>query len=280
MSINSYCIAVILYKPHDDVWPRLRAAIEAGYPVFVFDNSPGLSPLPSDIVDSPAVEYLTLGCNSGIGEALSRLCRTAGSRGYDWLLYFDQDTIFDEMTMRFIDGVGEQLLSGHASERSGTEPKLASITFRDRPSTSARRTVRAEGIDLQVVDFTINSGTLFDLHSLERIGWHDPSFFIDGVDYAYCLAAAKAGYLVGEIAGTPGLNHSSEQDNSAYSFFGYRFIGRRYPKYRRKDFYRSSLRLIFRAMGIGVKQSVWLFKSLAIYWAVQTLIPFSKKLAD
>lgn len=280
MNTNSYCIAVILYKPNADVWSRIRIAAEAGYKVLLFDNSPGLSLLPPDILDTSSTEYLTLGNNSGIGEALLRLCRAAVSRGYERLLYFDQDTIFDEQTLRFIEDVGARIMVPPAEAGMGPEPRLASITFRDRPSVTVSRTRRVGDVDLQVVDFTINSGSLFDLKALERIGWHDPGFFIDGVDYAYCLAAARAGYLIGEIAETPGLNHSSEQDDSRYSFFGYNFSGRRYPKYRRKDFYRSSFRLIRDAMGIDARRASWLFRSLVFYWIVQTIIPFSKKVVD
>ena len=247
MEKSDCIIAIILYRPRLELWRRIQMAMDEGYQVYLFDNSPALTVIPADIRKARAVRCFTLGDNAGIGFAMRQMCATAYYEGYRCLLYFDQDTVFTASTLKFISSY--RLEQGQeAPVAADKSASLASVTFRDRLSASRRSMAKIAGYSLQIVDFTINSGTLFYLDKLRRIGWHDPSFFIDGVDYAYCLAASQAGYEIAEISEVPGLNHAAEQADCSYRFLGKSFVARRYPRYRRKDFFLSSCRLIFRAL--------------------------------
>jgi hypothetical protein len=45
----------------------------------------------------------------------------------------------------------------------------------------------------------ISSGSLFNLNILKKINWNNVKYFVDGVDYEFCLRANKMGYLLQRI---------------------------------------------------------------------------------
>jgi rhamnosyltransferase len=199
------------------------------------------------------------------------MCATAYCEGFSNFLYFDQDTIFTEATLEYINCFATLWLN----QKNNIGDECACITFRD-----FSRSIRQGGklryevgnYSITRVDFTISSGSLFNLERLKAAGWHDDTFFIDGVDYAVCLAIAKSGCLIGEIGPTPGLDHRTEQEDGDYKILGYRFRGRRYPVYRLKDFVLSSLRLILIAARQSMKKTIWLLRSLTLFCIMQILV--------
>jgi rhamnosyltransferase len=267
-------ISIILYKPSKDIWFRIRQSIGKKYVVFIFDNSPLATKCPIDILSSPDVHYFTFGLNVGIGLAIKQMCATAYYEHIKYLVYFDQDTVFTSDTLDYISEF-VSLVEGEEGKTNKRIERISSITFRDQKKSSCSDTFEFSGRTMQIVDFTINSGSLFFLERLKEIGWHNSKYFIDGVDYSYCLEAAAAGYYIAEINGVPGLNHSIEQGDCLHKFLGCSFVGRRYPLYRRKDFLFSSNKLIFRAMRVDARKVLWLTRSLVLYFVIQMIIPFS-----
>lgn len=127
------------------------------------------------------------------------------------------------------------------------------------------------------MDFTISSGTLFDLKNLKKAGWHDENYFIDGVDYYICLSSEAAGLRVAEIFNTPGLDHDKEQGDINFTFLFKQYKGRKYPAYRIKDYINSSLKLIFKSTRMGSKKTLIIVRLLIIYILTQCFIYISKR---
>ncbi|MBR7784688.1 hypothetical protein KDM89_21375, partial [Undibacterium sp. LFS511W] len=66
----------------------------------------------------------------------------------------------------------------------------------------------------------ISSGSMFFLENLKLIGWHNQTYFVDGVDYECCLRARQYGLKIGKCGDTPGFDHVSEQPDKVFAIFG------------------------------------------------------------
>lgn len=265
-------IALILYRADDSAYCRMKVAVDEGYRLFIFDNFP--SDKSKCFADKYRgnIRYFTFEKNVGIGPALKLLCSKAYEEQNPYLLYFDQDTVYDRDTLKFICeylNVSSERIIYNVTE------KLLSVTFRD--GTVKRKEKCSEKIfvgryELHIVDLTINSGTLFYLKNLKKVGWHDESYTMDGVDYYMCLAAKIAGLSVAEIYNTPGLDHMAEQGAKVYKFLFKRYVGRKYPVRRIQDYLRSSLKLVIKSFLIETRISLRIIRLLMSYLLIQVFI--------
>jgi GT2 family glycosyltransferase len=271
-------IAIILYKPEHSTYQRIKMAIGEGYKLYIFDNYPcDKSKLLTEEYRNN-IRYFTFDKNMGIGPALKLMCATAYYEGNRELLYFDQDAIYNKETLEYIFGYINE--SSNILYLNRLE-KILSVTFRDaatnRKEKQIQKKISIGNYILNIVDFTISSGTLFYLGNLKKVGWHDEGYYMDGVDYSICLSAEATGLKVAEIFNTPGLDHNAEQANRNYKFLFKTFSGRKYPIYRIKDYVNSSLKLIVKSTLLGSKKKFRILKMLIIYIIIQSLIYISKE---
>lgn len=267
--MSKYAIGVILYKPNINVFERINSLLNNGYTVYIYDNTPEISNVQNILGCNINLRYLTKLRNVGIGPAINEMTKKAYDCGEEYFLYFDQDTIFTLETLAFIENTLKL-------KKLDFNNNLFSLTFRDNVNRNDYiEKVVINNKSAKQVYFTISSGTLFSLKKLKEVGWHDTTYFIDGVDYSICLSAIKHRFKIYEIYNTPGLDHKSEQDDLLYNFFGLHFTGRKYPKIRCKDFSSSSLRLILRSIKISLKATCWLVNHFTVFWIKQVLIIFS-----
>jgi len=124
--------------------------------------------------------------NLGVAEALNQGVRWAKSRGYAWVILFDQDSKLTDNFMRDMFSTWEshperkRVVSIHpryVDPKKGTEPEV-----RRAPDGGP------------FVSFT--SGALMPEWIFDKLGWFASEYFIDFVDWEYCLRARSAGYLV------------------------------------------------------------------------------------
>lgn len=206
---NRFAVATVLYQPPAVVLERMARLSAAGYPVYVFDNSPE-DALASAFREQTGFRYFTVGKNVGLGYALSAVFSQAYYDGHAAVLFFDQDTGFENATLDFIAEVWRSSLNSaenySAISFSADAPRAASFSSDPRCIHPAR--------------FIINSGTLFFLDRVKHMGWIDTRYFVDLVDYDFCLRSAIAGYSVGKVYCTPGFDHVTEQADVEYRVFG------------------------------------------------------------
>jgi len=227
------------------VFHRIELCKQQGIDVYIYDNTVYET---TDYSVSSSIKewhYWSDGINHGIGAALRFLCARARQDGHLYLLNWDQDTIFDERTLKYVADALTQLDKDFKC-RDG-QP-LLSITFRDMNPSLAKKPKRRMCVpSIYQTALTISSGSLFHLERLEESGGHRASFFVDLVDYDVCLAASRSGYVVAEVVNVPGIDHMAEQADSFWSFYGFVFSGRRYPLWRVSGYFRNSFRLLYAA---------------------------------
>lgn len=217
--------AIISYHPPAALAGRLQLLREAGMQVYLWQNSE----TPAEAVQW-ANEVLNQGAaNAGLGPSLSLLLDHARTAGYEKLLYFDQDTTF---TAESLACIADFLESGYYTTA------FAAIRFAEAAHSLAGKARP------QPQRLLLSSGMLFQLSATSR---HDPSFFVEGVDYQYCLDAAVNGYQLG-LVGCEGIRHESVQPEELYIAGPFQKAYRPYPTGRNLEMTKAYLRLLGRAM--------------------------------
>jgi rhamnosyltransferase len=152
--------------------------------VCVVDN--GSAPESLAVLDSlegqERLSVIRLAENRGVGHALNLGVRRAHETGYAWLLTMDQDSVVDRSLIRaYVSAVNR-------------DPSLVSLS----PAVSEK----AEAVEpSEVVPYAITSGNLVRVGLFDRIGSYDEGFFVDCIDFDFCLRLRRAGYSIHRVAG-------------------------------------------------------------------------------
>jgi len=266
---QNMAVGIITYNPGESVLQRVRETASGGYKVYIFDNSPE-NALIRDYTHSTdagasQVTYLTCGKNVGLGYGLAAVCAHAYYDSFPTLLFFDQDTVYSSMTLDYI--------SGFYTENIGLTDKYSSIVFNSKSLDAPA----AEGPAVKDVRLAINSGSLYFLANLKKMNWHSTKYFVDCVDYEFCLSSSNHHLKIGEHSATPGFDHCSEQGDTRYKVFGVVLPMRAYSCPRIWDSYSASTKLIFKAIGTGnFTYAVEFSKSIHKYLFVQFYVRIAK----
>lgn len=234
---DSLALGVITYKPGANLPDRLEAALRAGYAVYLFDNTPEEPAVRGFAAKNPGrVVYATCGRNAGLGFGLASVCARAYYDGHGALLFFDQDTVFTPETLGFI--------KDFHGRRPELEKDYSAVVFNSKEPGAADEPLRE-------VRLAVNSGSLYYLRNLKRMGWHNINYFVDCVDYEFCMSSYAKGLKVAEYTATPGFDHSSEQADSVHNFFGRPKAMRAYPLSRIWDSVTATAKLLVTALATG-----------------------------
>lgn len=185
---------VILYNPAHDVAKNIQSYFGAIDKLYIVDNSlKAASQVRETFINQKNVVYLHDGENKGIAARLNQVIKLAKEDGYDWLLTMDQDSFFEK---------GEFNNYLHCCENFDRKETVSmfGIFF----SESAGHSTDCDFIN---VKHLITSGTLMNLKLNEYIGEFDENFFIDEVDFEYCLRSVSVGFKIIQFSNIF-LNHS------------------------------------------------------------------------
>lgn len=266
-SNKKMAIGFIVFKPEDSFFDRLVEIDQAQITTYIFDNSPELTATKDFVSQLSCAHYFSSVVNVGLGVGLHELCLRAHQENFESLLFFDQDTKFNLDTVAFIRNFYSEMDLELAS-------KYSAICF-SGPHEQAQDNVGHQShVD---VDLVINSGSLFFLKNVKKMGWHNQSYFVDGVDYEFCLRSHIAGFRVGKFLNTPYFDHESEQPDKVVTILGKRLLIRKYSLVRVRDGFRSYLRLIYSAVRSGQFKYAFLFcRSFLVYIFGQLLARISR----
>jgi rhamnosyltransferase len=260
--LRKIAIGFVIYDANFYQLNRVHDASRSGFPVYVYDNSPEKINSQEFAKNRGNVAYLTCGKNVGLGLGMASVCAQAYYDGHSALLFFDQDTIFKSDTLSFI----EEFYINH----SDLSTKYSAITFNEKKFKSL---TNINNEHLHNVLLVINSGSLFFLENLKKLNWHNKKYFVDCVDYEFCLNSKISGFEIGEFSFTPGLDHSSEQDDTGYRIFGRIYSMRAYSITRIYDTCSASLKLMLKSIATGqIKFFLVIFRLLVIYVATQLFV--------
>jgi rhamnosyltransferase len=166
----------------------LRETVEALRPqvgeVCIVDNgSDGATQtLLTPLGQLPGVSVTRLGENLGIAHALNVGARRARESGHPWLLTMDQDSVADA-----------GMIAAYRAALAA-RPGMVSLA----PSIVGEGSAPSSG-PVEVVGYAITSGNLVRVSVVEAVGGWEESFFIDSVDFDFCLRVRRAGHAIHRV---------------------------------------------------------------------------------
>lgn len=258
-----YAIGIVVYNSTPALLSRLAQALERGYSLYIFDNSPERAEVRSFCKHNSRCNYFTCGKNIGLGFGISTLCAHAYYDSFPSLLFFDQDTVFNSKTLNYI---GEFL-----RHNSSSTNLYSAFVFNNKSGNRCG----SNDYGFSNVLMAINSGSLFLLDNVKKMNWHNHTYFVDGVDYEFCLNSHNMGFKIGECTVAPGFDHQSEQDDMEYLMLGKRRMMRPYKVSRIADAIGAGGRIMFTSIRTqNPKFFNAIFILLAKYLLSQFLVRF------
>jgi len=253
-------IGFVIYIPPSNVFERFSIALAKGFSVYVFDNSPSFAKeFPPNLHE---LKYATYGRNVGLGIGLSHICDQAYRDGHSALLFFDQDTVFNTATLSCVED--------YYTQNTAAFSAYSAIAFNSKNYSRAAVDPRECFRDVLLA---INSGSLFNLTNAKKMNWHNKNYFVDCVDYEYCLNSMKHNFKIGEYSCASGFDHSTEQDEMRYKIFGRTYPMRAYATRRVLDKITASARLIVDSVLSGqLRFAAMIIRLVLVYVAIQLFV--------
>jgi rhamnosyltransferase len=187
------CAIIVTYYPDAYLFDRIERVAKQVAQILIVDNG---SPSPyklqiREIADKLQAHLILNSNNRGLACALNAGARWAASHGYRWALTLDQDTtVASDMIATLADVFRsypspERLAVIGSNYRHKTKGTLLSETM-SIPSDFP-------GWEMTAV---LTSGSLVSLDSFQAVGGFRDDFFIDCVDFEYCLRTRAHGLHV------------------------------------------------------------------------------------
>ncbi len=186
---NSVCAIFVTYHPNTALAAEVaRITRQVGGVVIVDNGSVDVElQMLGRIATDPAVSLVLNGANLGLARALNIGMQRAATRGFQFVLLFDQDSRADEELVR-------TLLAVRASAAQPERVAIVGAAHRERHRPPKQVPGPGDECLGEEVEWLITSGSLLSLAAASDIGPFREDFFIDYVDTEYCWRARAAGY--------------------------------------------------------------------------------------
>jgi GT2 family glycosyltransferase len=152
----------------------------------------------------PKVTVLNQPENGGVGGGFAvGLAYAAIQKQYDWIWLFDQDSVPKPDALEVLLSALQRL------ENAASTAILAPVGVNEESDLAYSGHVWRNGLrpvtgkpaehEICFVDAVISSGTLIRREAVEKIGLPRADFFMDFVDYEYCLRLRHQGYTIAVV---------------------------------------------------------------------------------
>ena len=137
--------------------------------------------------------------NSGIASALNYGIKIAKENKYEWVLTLDDDSFIDSDMVECLCKYLDQINGNKPIGLIGMKWSLQNSSTYTKKSLSKKKILDKRGI--------ITSGSLFSMKTYSAVGPFREEFFIDSVDYDFCMRARSKGFRVVQVQ-EYGFKHS------------------------------------------------------------------------
>jgi len=197
---------IITYNPDKKFSERLGAIARECDKVYVVDNGSTNQGTLKKITKRPRIKLLALGQNTGIAHAQNVGLSAAFGAGAEAVILFDHDSAPRP-------GLSKALLAAAAGVRIAG-PRIYDInknSFALHPCYGGlffRRRAAPEAKVLEGAMMVVASGCLIPRAVYERVGGMREEYFIDYVDWEYCLRARHKFGIATVVAAAAVLDHA------------------------------------------------------------------------
>jgi rhamnosyltransferase len=195
------CAVMVVYNPDSTLEQNIRALLNEVPSLIVVDNcsEPSVRSRIATLAATCNFEVIWNRENIGLAAGLNTGIRCAlANEQYQWIATFDQDS-------RVSAGFSAAMLAAQAA--CPFRGKVAMIAPHHLLSsevgdeTVGEETLPHDGLQFQEKTVALQSGSLFSRLALKDLGLFDESFFIDYVDFEFCLRLRKHGFRIVEATG-------------------------------------------------------------------------------
>jgi rhamnosyltransferase len=214
LTVLSVCAVVVTHHPSAGMFENLFKIVAQAAELVVVDNASAPDEIHAlrNASRASGFQLIENGENLGSAEALNQGVRWAKSKSHPWVIFFDQDSrITDDFVSRMF----------AAWESHPDRQLVASIhpKYVD-PATGMEPAVRRAKDGGPVISLT--SGALMPVWIFDKIGWFASEYFIDCVDFEYCLRIRASGYLIADSRDAV-LLHAAGHAERQLTFLGISF---------------------------------------------------------
>lgn len=206
--IDSICIIIVLYNQNLNI----KKVSNSKYRYIVIDNTPERNLA----LSLNNVTYIPLKENKGIAYAQNVGIQTAIALNYQYIVFFDQDTIIED---KYINDI--------FSEFNRLKLKYKNIACvgpliinKKNGKYYKSKTFNIEDKEI-ITDSIISSGSLIPISAINEIGMMKAELFIDYVDFEWCWRAKSKSY---NIIQSTQLTILHEVGNKYINILGIKFI--------------------------------------------------------
>lgn len=181
MATRILAIVVTFFPEKELLKKNINAFIDKVDKVLIWENTPGNKKHEYRFITDSKVEYCGDGINS-ISHALNYAWKYAVSKGYDYLLTMDQDSVFENFSYY----VEKSIQSDSFNDVIWT-PTLVTLEY-PKPLSKSE--------EVTEVKSAITSGMFQKISVISIIGGWNESFAIDGLDDEYVFYAQRIGVKI------------------------------------------------------------------------------------
>lgn len=193
-------VTIPLFEPGKYIHELVKTISSSQYQYLVWSNSQLSPELVAELSNLKNVIFKNNSENLGLSFFLKYSCEYAYLNNFDVVLNLDQDTWVD-------DGIVSRLVQY--------------IKNNELPDNIIQLSLLGNTEELFQEHIAINSGAVFFLNNLNKLGFHSQKYFVDGVDYKFCLDVSQSDYIICSIKFN-GINHSVNQGHKKKYFFSYK----------------------------------------------------------
>lgn len=187
------CAVIVAYFPSSQIVQNVEYLLPQVDHILIVDNgssAPGAQAALKQCEAHPEVSVYYCGENLGVATALNIGARYAMTNGYEWVATFDQDSTAPS---GYIEGLWAALdACPYAANVALISPKYQDRTC--EPVYVKSYAARTTNLPFAPIDITMTSGNLVKVEAIVDVGFFDDSFFIDFLDYEFCLRLKSSGY--------------------------------------------------------------------------------------
>lgn len=233
-------VALVVYRPPSTTFGLISTLLELDFLVILWMNST------VELPTHPNLVSLGSGQNVGLSIPFNAFFDHAKLRGFREFLYLDQDALVSRKIVTDYDKASRLL---HTANHAVVQ--LSDDHLSERPTT---------------VKLVYSNGCVYNVNCPVR---HSMIFFVEGVDYDYCLNAARIDYSIGVIS-SKSLIHNEVQPRRTYYACGYEFVHRPNPIKRHIEFLSALIKLSMRSLYFNKFDFFYIFiRNIFTHLAVQ-----------
>ena len=203
LSVRRIGVVVVTYHPEGDLEARLARMSPQGGELVVVDNASGpeIRHHLESICSRKGWELIANAENLGVGVALNQGLTRMTKRGFEWVLFFDQDS-------EPLEGMSERMMESMRRHPQSGKVGIVGAAFEERKTGRCHRFLRSHpqislffqkvkpiDNDLPEVSCVITSGSLVRVAAAAEVGGFEEALFIDYVDTDFCLRCRQRGWL-------------------------------------------------------------------------------------